>query len=138
MHVHTVLKSLPVSDVKIKQIQDATRNDSQMQTLKDVIRKGWPANRQDCPKIVLEYWNHRDELSYENGIVFKGQKLIIPSALRTDMIVAVYIGHFGIEKTVGRARDIMFWPLMTKQITDHVLSLQQTQRFKHQRAFAPS
>ena len=130
LHVHTVLKSLPVSDVKIKQIQDATRNDSQMQTLKDVIRKGWPANRQDCPKIVLEYWNHRDELSYENGIVFKGQKLVIPSALRTDMIVAVHIGHFGIEKTVGRARDIMFWPLMTKQITDHVLSCSICNRHK--------
>ena len=40
LHVHTVLKSLPVSDVKIKQIQEATQNDSQMQTLKDVIRKG--------------------------------------------------------------------------------------------------
>ena len=130
LHIHTVLKSLPVSYVKIKQIQDATRNDSQMQTLKDVIRKGWPANRQDCPKVVLDYWNHRDELSYENSIVFKSQKLVIPYALRTDMIMAVHIGHFSIKKTVGQAKDTMFWPLMAKQITDHVLSCSVCNRHK--------
>ena len=121
-HVHTVIRSLPISDVKIKQIQEATRNDGQLQTLTNVIRTGWPENRQDCPKSVTEYWNHRDELSSANDIVFKGQKLVIPTAMRKDMIKAVHIGHFGVEKSVGRARDIMFWPLMSKHITEYVQS----------------
>jgi hypothetical protein len=33
VHVHTVLKMLPVSDQKIDQLRTATRNDSQMQQL---------------------------------------------------------------------------------------------------------
>ena len=41
--------------------------------------------------------------------------------MREEMIKAVHIGHLGVEKSVGRARDIMFWPLMSKQITDFVL-----------------
>ena len=71
---------------------------------------------------MTEYWNHRDELSSANDIVFKGQKLVISTAMRKDMIKAVHIGHFGVEKSVGRARDIMFWPLMSKHITEYVQS----------------
>ena len=41
--------------------------------------------------------------------------------MREEMIKAVHIGHLGVEKSVGRARDIMFWPLMSKQITEYVL-----------------
>lgn len=50
--------------------------------------------------------------------------------MRDEMIEAVHVGHFGIEKTTGRARDIMFWPLMTKQISDHVQGCQICNRHK--------
>lgn len=119
-HVHTVIRSLPVSDIKIQQIQDATRDDAQMQMLIEVIKTGWPETRQNCPTTVLEFWNHRDEISCENDIVFRGQKLVIPAAMREEMIKAAHIGHFGIDKSLGRARDIMFWPGMSKQITEYV------------------
>ena len=35
---------------------------------------------------------------------------------------AVHIGHMGAEKTNRRARDIMFWPGMTKCINEYVLT----------------
>lgn len=122
VHVHTVLKTLSVSDQKIEQLQNATRADKQMQTLRTTILHGWPDNRQNCPKNILEYWNHRDEMSCENDIIFKGQKLVIPVQMRQEMLTAVHVGHMGTDKTVRRARDIMFWPGMTKEITDHVLA----------------
>ena len=37
------------------------------------------------------------------------------------MIEAVHVGHMGVNKTLSRAKDVIFWPMMTKQITDHVL-----------------
>ena len=123
-HVHTVLKSLPISDLKLQEIQTATSKDLQLQTLISVISDGWPSDRRNCPLTVLEYWNHRDELSYKDNIVFKGQKIVIPKSFRQDMTDAVHVGHFGVEKTTRRARDIMFWPSMTKQITDYVLNCQ--------------
>ena len=92
-----------------------------MQELIRVINSGWPDTRQNCPKSVMDYYNHRDELSCANDIVFKGQKLVIPASMGEEMIKAVHIGHLGVEKSVGRARDIMFWPLMSKQITDYML-----------------
>ena len=43
--------------------------------------------------------------------------------MHKDMIKAVHIGHFGVEKSVGRrARDIMFWSLKSKHIIEYVQS----------------
>ena len=49
--------------------------------------------RQNCQKLVMDYHNHRDELSCAKDIVFKGQKLVIPASMRKEMIKAVHIGH---------------------------------------------
>ena len=42
--IHTMLKSLPVSDTKKVQLQGATENDKQMQQLCAIIENGWPTN----------------------------------------------------------------------------------------------
>jgi hypothetical protein len=45
------------------------KNDIQFQTLKRTINYRWPDIRKDCPKTVLEFWNHSEELSVENDII---------------------------------------------------------------------
>jgi len=49
-----------------------------MIAIMDIIRKGWPENRKDLPQHIQIYFNHRDELSTDEGIVFKGEKVVIP------------------------------------------------------------
>lgn len=43
-------------------------------------------------------------------------KMVIPSSLREDMLTRIHVGHMGIEKSKQRARDVLFWPGMCKQI----------------------
>ena len=74
-----------------------------------------------CPPSNLEYWNHRDELSVADDIIIRAQKIVIPTSLRFDMTQAVHESHMGVEKSLQRAKDIMFWPRMTSDITDFVL-----------------
>lgn len=38
------------------------------------------------------------------------------------MLCQVHTGHLGVTKTLERAKDNIFWPGMSKQITDHVLN----------------
>lgn len=45
LHVDTVMSTIPVSDRKLDQIHQATRSDTQMQTLKQTILDGWPEAR---------------------------------------------------------------------------------------------
>ena len=54
--------------------------------------------------------------------MLKGQKIVIPSALRPKMLEILHQGHFGCEKTLRRARDVMFWPKISSEITEMVLS----------------
>lgn len=116
VQVHTVLSSIPVSDNRLKEIQAETRKDEQLTLLEAAIQEGWPEERQSCPQSIREFWNHRDELSKINGILFKGEKIIIPASLRDRMLEKIHMGHMGMEKCKQRARDIMFWPGMSKDI----------------------
>jgi hypothetical protein len=59
---------------------------------------------------VVEYWNHRDEISELDGILFKGEKIIVPHTLRQDMLKLIHTRHIGMEKCNQRAKDILFWP----------------------------
>ena len=122
LHIHTIISTIAVSDRKLEQVRQATRNDVQFQTLQQTILDGWPDTRKQCPSSILEFWNHRDELSTADDLIFRGQKIVIPACLRHEMTQKVHDSHMGVEKTLQRARDIMFWPRMTADITSHVLN----------------
>lgn len=114
--VHTVITSVPVSDKRLSEIREATSLDSQLIALKRATLDGWADTRTHCPPIIQEFWNHRDEISEIDGIMFKGEKIIIPRKLRENMIERIHSSHMGVEKSKNRARDLIFWPGMGKAI----------------------
>ena len=122
--VHCVVTNLPLHDNKMTEIRDATAKDLLLQQLITMIHQGWPPNRQNCMKKLVEFWNYRDELTELNGIVFKGTKILIPEALREMMLDKLHTGHLGEEKTKQRARDILFWPGMNSDIQQKVAECQ--------------
>ncbi|KAK9513152.1 hypothetical protein VZT92_026713 [Zoarces viviparus] len=71
LQIHTVISSAPVSDRKMAEIKAATAQDEQLSMLRQVIQAGWPESNKRCPPAVVEYWNHRDEISETNGILLK-------------------------------------------------------------------
>ncbi|XP_014667284.1 PREDICTED: uncharacterized protein K02A2.6-like [Priapulus caudatus] len=121
VHVHTVLSYLPISDVRLQEVKAATAADAQCESLVQCIMTGWPRLRKDCSPSVVEFWNIRDELTILDGIIMKGHKIYIPSELRTRFLENIHAGHMGVEKCLSRARDIVFWPRITAEITDMVL-----------------
>lgn len=121
-HVHGVMSSMPVSDQKMTHIRVVTDRDEQIKLLKQVIHNGWPDDRSQCPKTLLEFWNYRDELTEVDGVILKGNKILIPKDCRTDMLKIIHESHLGVEKCTQRAREILFWPNMTTDIKATVLS----------------
>ena len=111
--IHAVMSSIPISDRKMDIIRQATKDDAQMQELKQTIPDGWPDNRPDCPKQLTDFWNYRDEIAYMDGILMKGTKVIIPSACRKQMLEKIHECHLGVEKCTHRAREVLFWPNMS-------------------------
>lgn len=120
--VHMVMTSLPISDNKMHSIEQESLSDPQFQLLKSVILDGWPDTRNECPPNLMEFWNHRDELTVVGDLILKGNKIVIPKALRSSMLERLHVGHMGVEKTFSRGRDCLFWPKMSSDITNLVLN----------------
>ncbi|XP_060600965.1 uncharacterized protein K02A2.6-like [Ruditapes philippinarum] len=119
-YVHTVQKQLHITDQRIENIRAETCKDAQMKILKKTILNGWPESRSMCKQSILDFWNHRDEISVENDLIFRGHTIVIPKILRNELVQKVHTGHMGITKTLERAKDSIFWPGMSKQITEYV------------------
>ena len=118
--VHHVTQNLPASPTRLQQIRDETTRDPRLSLLREVIFEGWPQEREQCPKVIHEYWNFREELTIEDGLLLKGERILIPPPLRAEMLEIIHQGHLGQEKCLLRARTSVFWPGITRDIINQV------------------
>ena len=76
--VHQAIARLPVSDKKLTRLRLETANNSAMTKLAETIQGGLPQHKQSCHKDVREYWPVRDELCVTDGLIFRGESILIP------------------------------------------------------------
>ena len=115
---HTM--SLSMSEERLQQVRHMSTDDPVLQVLRDVIRRGWPETKSEVPECVYPYYDFRDELTVQEQLVFKGPLLVIPAAMRKEMMAVAHGTHIGIEGCVRRARDCMFWPRMTTELKEYI------------------
>ena len=85
-----------------------------------MILQGWPDTQNKTPDEAKAFFGHRDELILEDGVVYKGSKVVIPQPCQADMIEKTHHSHTGIEACLRRAHDVLFWPGMAAQIREVV------------------
>ena len=101
--------------------------DTQMDILKSYILNGWPERNKMASQLTI-YHNMRDILSYEDGIILKGEAILIPSALREEITKRLHSAHMGYNSMICRARSLVFWPSMSrdiKQVVDNCAPCQE-------------
>ena len=61
---------------------------------------GWPVYRKQCQPEIIDFWNYREELAvfFFDGLIMKGEKIVIPTSMRSNLIELVHAGHMGVEK----------------------------------------
>jgi transposase InsO family protein len=109
-----------INDSRLSEIRDATEQDESLRMLRDVVVKGWPQNKATLPQAVAVYYSYRDELSVQDGIILRGERVVIPRSMREDMKKRLHAGHLGINSCLRRARDVIFWPGMTQDIRQYI------------------
>lgn len=114
------LSTVKISSESLPRLQKTTEEDPVMQTLKNTILVGWPDRKEKVPLNIQEYWNFREELTLHNGILFKNQRVIIPRAMRPELTNRAHSSHQGIDACIRRAKDVVFWPSMSKDIQEAV------------------
>ena len=83
------------------------------------------------------HWSFREELSIVNGIVFKGERLIILEVMRKKMLEQLHQAHMGIEKTKWRARAAILWPQINQQIKNMVKKCSNCQQNERKQQHEP-
>ena len=70
----------------------------------------------EMPTQLRQYWSYRDELSVENGMQLKGERIVIHRTMQKDILQLIRAGHQGAEKCKLRARSCVFWNSMNTDI----------------------
>ena len=116
--------TLPISKYKLRQIQEETDKDQDLKVLQQYIVEGWPDHQSQTLLPAKPYWNYRDELSIEKGIILRGERIVIPQSMHKEMLKRIHNSHLGIGKCQRRAKDLVFWPGMASQIQDMISKCQ--------------
>ncbi|XP_058828416.1 uncharacterized protein K02A2.6-like [Topomyia yanbarensis] len=111
---------LCVSDSRLNEIKMETEKDQSMQLIIGYTQQGWPSTADRVPDTVKIYYNYRNELSTQDRLVFRGDRIVVPHLLRRKLVDSCHVSHNGIESTLKLARANLFWPGMTSQIKDVV------------------
>ena len=127
-------------------LDDSLETDQVEQTLKQIIAHAVPraislqevlleSNRDKLFQTVIKciqlnrwkkqgqlkhFWEVRNELSYKNGLLLRGDKLVIPSKLRDHVLRIAREAHLGITKTKLLLRGKVWWPGVDRQVEELV------------------
>ena len=90
---------MPVSDEKLEQIRNASKDDSELQELQKHVQQGWPDSPKDVPAMIRT-GNIETRSPQLMDLMLKSQKIIIQKALRQEMLGRIHIGHMGVQKSL--------------------------------------
>ena len=77
-----IVQDLSLAAVRLEDIQAHTAQDGSLQVSSGVVQNRWPQDKRDVPVEAMTYFNGRDELSVQNGIILRGERGVIPKTLR--------------------------------------------------------
>ena len=90
-----------------------------------------------CPVQAKPFWQVRDGLIEADGLILFGSRVVVPMAMRREVMEGVHDGHFGEVKSVLRARSAVYWPGCDDQIRNMVASCSTCQQYRHKNPSQP-
>ena len=116
LFVNLIETTRSVSDAKIQKIKQESCKDPNLQAAMRFTKHGWPDRRQGVPGSVTDYFNARSQLSVTNDMLLYRDRIVIPFALRSEILDNIHEGHQGVTKCIERANMTVWWPGILKEI----------------------
>ena len=115
----------------ITKLKEATWEDPITSTVYQLTQQGWPHQRRYTPRMARVYWDFRDELSTNDGLLLKGPRIVMPSCLREEYLECLHYGHLSARKIQENARQHLYWPGLDADITDFTRRSQECVKKAH-------
>ena len=99
--IHMIKENAAATQQKLEEIQHEVQKDTIMLILVEYINSGWPKKRNGLQEKLKCYWSFREELSVIDGIIYKGEIIVIPSSMRKGILKQLHKSHLGVERQSG-------------------------------------
>jgi transposase InsO family protein len=116
------VSAIPATMARLNHIRAAQVADAECSLVADYCRKGWPTFMPHQP-LIEPYWRNRQNLTIVQGLLMYND-LVIPRALRLEVLGQIHHGHLGITKCRARAAESVWWPQISNMIEDLVTKCQ--------------
>ncbi|XP_014678331.1 PREDICTED: uncharacterized protein LOC106818127 [Priapulus caudatus] len=80
------------------------------------LESGFPLDCRELPTDLRPYHRYAASLCVVDGVILMGQRIVIPPALRTQILNALHAAHQGVSAMRARAMDSVYWPDITVDI----------------------
>lgn len=129
LQVCLVMEHLPVSDQCFKMIKCATDQDETLVELKAHLRNGWVTHKA-LQEAIKPYYQLRHSLVEVDGVIFHGDRILVPSKLKSDMLCRLHTGHPGTSRMLSRAEMSLFWLGINQDVKKFVSSCSTCQKYQ--------
>ena len=128
-YVVMTIESLPATEPKLEQIKEALKADDVCQQVMQYCNEGWP---EQVNGPLKQYFPVRLELTVHDGLLLRGNRLVIPGSMQSEIIQCLHAGHQGITKCRARAKNSVWWPGLGKQLEKTVTDCNVCRKFSIQ------
>lgn len=98
------------------ELRKATSADATLHRLAYLVENGFPQKRSDLSDDLHCFWNYREALYVQEGVLMYEDRVVVPRALRQTVVALLHSAHQGVSMMESRARTIVFWPGMSNDI----------------------
>lgn len=120
IYVDCVMNNLPVSPSYVETLKEQLQANSVCSRVMKLCTEGWPMHAKQ-ESVLRNYWPERATLTVQDGLLLKDTRLVIPSAMRNYVLAKLHEGHQGVVKCKARARQSVWWPGLSQQLSEMVL-----------------
>lgn len=115
-HINQLVQYARPNAIPMQVLIEASEQDEEIQLIKEALNSNaWDSR-------IVQYRVFQPELWFHDGILLRGDKIVIPSALRKQVLEAAHEGHPGIVAMKARLRTKVWWPKVDKDAEAKVKS----------------
>ena len=122
-----VMSALSTTERRLKEYCQAQERDPVCSRAAEYCQSGWPA-KQVIEQEHIPYWKVRSFLSMHDHLLLYNDRIVVPCSLREETISRLHEGHQGIERCCMCAKYSVWWPGISKQLTEAVSNCQECAR----------
>lgn len=104
INVLKVAGDFPITTIEVRK---ATNSDQTLQRVKGYVLNGWP---QKPDENIKHYFIKRNCLATEDDCLFYGERILIPFAMRKQVLALLHDTHVGMVRMKALARTYVYWP----------------------------